>query len=187
MPLRVLGTALLRPELPQRTMVVRMVAAVVREAGISAAQWDVGVRFVDERRMHALNAQYRRVDRPTDVLAFPARDTPSICAESTLPPPLADDDCDLGDVFVCVPYIRRQCSAASTPLASWLPVIVTHGVLHLLGFDHHTDAERSIVSSAHGLARVHSHAHRPRCRWLRARRACCEHSANAWRGLSIRR
>lgn len=75
--------------------------------------------------MQTLNRRYRRMDRSTDVLAFPA---PGRTAAGFL-----------GDIAISVPYAARQARKAGESLARELDRLLLHGFLHLLGYDHETD------------------------------------------------
>ncbi len=83
---------------------------------------EVSVLFCGDRRMRALNRRYRRRDRATDVLAFPASDGEF-----------------LGDIVVCVPYARRQARCRGEPVSREVERLLLHGFLHLSGYDHETD------------------------------------------------
>lgn len=82
----------------------------------------VSVLFCGDRAIRSLNRRYRREDRATDVLAFPA----------------ADGDL-LGDIVVSVPYAARQARKRGEPLAREVERLLLHGFLHLSGYDHETD------------------------------------------------
>lgn len=82
----------------------------------------------------ALNAQFRGVDAPTDVLSFPA-DNPPI--------ELPDEPRYLGDVIIAHDYARAQAEREGHSLIDDLRLLVVHGVLHLLGYDHGTMEERT--------------------------------------------
>lgn len=83
------------------------------------------VRFVSDREMRRLNRLYRDKDRPTDVLSFPGG--------------TELDGCHLGDVVVSVPTARRQAEQADHSVDRELRVLILHGVLHCLGYDHDAD------------------------------------------------
>jgi probable rRNA maturation factor len=103
----------------------------------SVLDGELGVRFVGERRMRALNREYRTEDSVTDVLAFPLEDDDDRVrggGEAGAPPRM------LGDIVVCMLRAERQARAAGLPLAVELAVLLVHGVLHLLGYDHETEA-----------------------------------------------
>lgn len=79
----------------------------------------------DDRQLQELNRQYREIDAPTDVLAFPSGEIdPESQAEY------------LGDVLISVERARAQAEAGGHPLQAELQLLVVHGVLHLLGHDH---------------------------------------------------
>jgi probable rRNA maturation factor len=112
-----------------------LVRAVLKAEGV--LDGELGVRFVGERRMRALNREYRAEDSVTDVLAFPLEDDDDRVrggGEAGAPPRM------FGDVIVCMLRAERQAGAAGLPLAVELALVLVHGVLHLLGYDHEIDA-----------------------------------------------
>ena len=81
------------------------------------------IRIVDEDECRALNSQFRGMDKPTNVLAFPADSE------------YLDYDC-LGDLVICAPVVAREASEQrKQPQAHWAHMVV-HGMLHLQGYDH---------------------------------------------------
>jgi probable rRNA maturation factor len=82
--------------------------------------------------MARLNRTHRGVEGPTDVLAFPLREGPL----GRLTPGL------LGDVVISVESARRQGREAGTGLRAELALLLVHGILHLLGYDHADGGER---------------------------------------------
>jgi probable rRNA maturation factor len=82
--------------------------------------------------MASLNQTHRGLEGPTDVLAFPLREGPlsRLAADA------------LGDVVISVDTARRQACEAGTRLRAELALLLVHGILHLLGYDHGTGAER---------------------------------------------
>ena len=91
----------------------------------------LGIAFVDEGRMRALNAEHRAVDAVTDVLAFP------LDGRDELPPGL---ERQLGDVVVCFEQAARQAREVGIETLAEVRTLVVHGLLHLLGHDHESDA-----------------------------------------------
>jgi probable rRNA maturation factor len=86
---------------------------------------DLTVVLTDDAQIRQLNREYLGLDSPTDVLAFPASDT--------------DPDSGaryLGDVLISVPQAEAQARAAGHLLAAEVQLLIVHGVLHLLGYDH---------------------------------------------------
>jgi probable rRNA maturation factor len=114
-------------------------AAAVRSAlaaeGVQSGE--VGVAFVDERRIAELNAEHRGKPSATDVLSFP------IDGRALLPDGVPRQ---LGDLVVC-PAVA---SAEGTPIAT----LLVHGVLHLVGYDHETDGGAMLVRQNELLSEV---------------------------------
>jgi probable rRNA maturation factor len=125
--------------------VARLVARVLDAEGVDGAESSVA--FVGERRIRGLNAEYRGKDEVTDVLSFPLEDPgegpgPAAAGGATGPPRL------LGDVVVCARQALRQARADSLPPALELAVLLVHGTLHLLGYDHEIDAGQMALRQA---------------------------------------
>ncbi|NET38132.1 MAG: rRNA maturation RNase YbeY [Cyanothece sp. SIO1E1] len=94
------------------------------------SSFELSLRLTDNAEIQTLNAQYRHQDKPTDVLAFAALETdyPHPEEMSTVWP------CHLGDIVISVETAQRQ--AQSHSLRQELAWLATHGLLHLLGWDH---------------------------------------------------
>jgi probable rRNA maturation factor len=111
-------------------------AAVVRRRaekmlfhlGLDAVE--LSIALVDDPTIRELNRAYRHKDKPTDVLAFPLQDP--------LPSPPVGL---LGDVIVSIATARRQAGRHRRSLLAELTMLLAHGLLHLLGHDHQTDAQ----------------------------------------------
>ena len=103
------------------------------------ARGGVAVALASDARVRALNRQYRRKDAATDVLAFPAQD--DAAADSPGRRPTA-----LGDIVIATGVARRQAREAGHALQAELRVLALHGLLHLLGYDHHDRADRIRMS-----------------------------------------
>ncbi len=90
--------------------------------------------LTDDETIRALNRDFREVDRPTDVLSFPLAE----------PGDLRDPDAAvfLGEIYISLETARAQALAARRPLAREVAHLTVHGLLHLLGYDHHTAAAR---------------------------------------------
>ncbi len=101
---------------------------------------ELSVLLVDLETMTSLHAQYAGEERPTDVLAFPQDD---VIAAGT---PGQDADAPeqlLGDVVLCPSYAEAGARAAGHPLGMELELLLCHGILHLLGYDHAEPAEEA--------------------------------------------
>ena len=107
-----------------------LVIAVLEAEGVAGPS-ALGVAFVGEREMQALNAEHRGLDEVTDVLAFP------VDGRDELPAGL---ERQLGDVVVCHAQAARQAGDAGVPALDEMRTLVVHGLLHVLGHDHEVDA-----------------------------------------------
>jgi probable rRNA maturation factor len=87
---------------------------------------ELSIALVDDAEVRRLNATYRRVDKPTDVLAFAMREGDG----GALHPGV------LGDVVISLDTAARQAAARDVPVADEVRLLLTHGILHLLGYDH---------------------------------------------------
>ena len=98
----------------------------------------VTLLLVDEDEMTGYNRRFLEREGPTDVLAFPVEDLlPGIVPEhDPQGPPLL-----IGDVIIAPSYVRRQADRSGVSFEDELYLMVTHGILHLLGYDHGTDDE----------------------------------------------
>ena len=90
----------------------------------ASARGDVSVAIVSDRRMQALNRQFRGKNSATDVLSFPA-DRPF-----------------LGDIVIAQGVAKRQAREHGHSLATEVRVLALHGLLHLLGYDHESKRDR---------------------------------------------
>ena len=87
-------------------------------------------------QLRSLNRAFREVDAPTDVLSFATDEQPR------------PDTIYLGDVIISYPKAREQAQAGGHPIEAELQLLVVHGVLHLLGHDHYTEAEKNVMWKA---------------------------------------
>jgi probable rRNA maturation factor len=105
----------------------KLVEAALKGAKAERAD-EVGVVFVDDKEMIALNAAHRGKKKTTDVLSFGNDGAWEGEGGAGL----------LGDIVISVPQVRRQAAEAGKPLRSELALMLVHGTLHLLGYDHET-------------------------------------------------
>ncbi len=114
----------------------RLARFVLGEMGVNPLV-ELSIRLVEVEAMTALHVHFMNEPGPTDVLAFPMdelndqRDD----MDGDLPPTL------LGDVVLCPAVATTQATQAGHSLAAELDLLCTHGVLHLLGYDHGNPAE----------------------------------------------
>jgi probable rRNA maturation factor len=99
---------------------------------------EVTLLFVSDEEMAGYNQRFLDRDAPTDVLAFPVEELlPGVVPDrDPMGPPLM-----LGDVIVAPAYVRRQAEEHGVGFDDEMALMVTHGMLHLLGYDHVEDAD----------------------------------------------
>jgi probable rRNA maturation factor len=103
-------------------------------------QAELSLLVCDDRVMRRINREHRRIDKPTDVLAFAMREgAPMISVADAL-----------GDIVIAWPTARRQAREHGWSAERELCLLLAHGLLHLLGFDHVTRTEeRRMMARAH--------------------------------------
>jgi probable rRNA maturation factor len=99
-----------------------------------ATDYEITLRLTNDAEIQSLNAQYRQIDRPTDVLAFAALED-----EMTLPLEMGSLPLYLGDIIISVETAQQQADVQGHSLAIELLWLASHGFLHLLGWDHPDD------------------------------------------------
>lgn len=85
--------------------------------------------FVNDEEIHAINRDYRGIDRPTDVISFASMDDAEEFEWEM-------DEIELGDIFINVDAVKRQAVEYGHSELREASFLFTHGVLHLLGYDH---------------------------------------------------
>jgi len=118
-------------DLPQLERTSRRIVESVGMGG-----WDLGLWFAGDKVVRNLNQKYRMKDATTDILSFPYHEP--LCPGS-LPEPKLRDDFNLGDIIISIPQVSRDCKREGWDLTHRLPVLITHGVCHCLGYDHDTE------------------------------------------------
>ncbi len=104
---------------------------------------DLSIVLTDSRMLNVMNLRYAQVDAPTDVLSFPADDAPRECCEARR---------YLGDIVIAHDYASAQARATAAAISDVLCLLVIHGTLHLLGYDHDTNVARKKMWAAQDLA-----------------------------------
>ena len=123
----------LEPELADR---LRAAAATsLRREGIRPPV-ALTVLLTGDERLRQLNEIHRGYDAPTDVLSFPAGES------------FPETESYLGDIAISVPTARRQAARGKHTLGGELVLLLVHGILHLLGYDHVEPADRDSMWAA---------------------------------------
>jgi probable rRNA maturation factor len=100
----------------------------------ASMQVSLTVVFEEDERLQQLNKQYLGIDAPTDVLSFPAD---YLDPETKIR--------YLGDILISVPRALEQATSGGHSLDEELQLLVVHGILHLLGYDHVEDGEKEVM------------------------------------------
>jgi probable rRNA maturation factor len=116
-----------------RAVVQRRAHKMLRALALPAVE--LSIALVDDAAIQALNRSYRKKDKPTDVLSFAQKDDPSTLRDGDL----------LGDVILSIPTTARQAREQKRPLLDELTMLLAHGMLHLVGYDHRTAAEDRVM------------------------------------------
>lgn len=98
--------------------------------------WFLNLILINEEESQWLNKKYRQKDYPADVLTFPF----AFLYYKNI------DDCeDLGDIFLCYPLVKKQSQEFRTSFEEEICLIFTHGMLHLLGYNHQKNKESKFM------------------------------------------
>ena len=118
-------------------------------AELHASAYSLGLLLTDDATITALNGQWRQRPEPTDVLAFAAQEE----GEDGMPvqplpgpgPAGAETDLELGDIVISLQTAARQAEDHDHSLAEELLFLASHGLLHLLGWDHPDEASLAVM------------------------------------------
>ena len=119
-----------------RAAALAQIAAAAVLTHERAGERDIAILLADDTRLAALNAAFRGKQGPTNVLSFPT----STGAEAPEPP-------SLGDIALAFGVCAREAADQGKSLAHHLQHLTAHGVLHLLGYDHDSDAEAEAMEA----------------------------------------
>lgn len=97
---------------------------------------EVSLLLTHDRRLEELNTRYRQIHSPTDVLSFP-QDDPQL----------------LGDIVISMEMVKKRAQEEGTSSLEIVLHLVLHGLLHLLGYDHHQEEEASLMEEKEELYR----------------------------------
>lgn len=105
---------------------------------------EVAIVLVGEEEMARYNQRFMERSGPTDVLAFPVDQF----VPGEIPTTIANGQpLSLGDIFICPTVVKNQAIELGISLEDEMALIVTHGILHLLGYDHADPADAAVMSA----------------------------------------
>jgi metalloprotein, YbeY/UPF0054 family len=95
--------------------------------------------LVDDERIHEINREYRQIDRATDVISFALEDNDQFYVDG-MPR-------NIGDIFISVDHAKSQAEEYEHSLRREMCFLFTHGLLHLLGYDHMNEEDEKVMFS----------------------------------------
>ena len=115
-------------------VIQRAIAAAAEATDADAGDAELAVMLTDDAGIRTLNNNWRGIDKPTNVLSFPALQPTG---------PRSDDDAPrmLGDIAIAYETLRREADEEHKPFDHHLSHLAVHGFLHLIDYDHETDGE----------------------------------------------
>ena len=116
--------------------------------GMSPAGHEIGMLACSDRRIAELNGTFRSKPTPTNVLSWPATDlSPATLADRIAAQPATPDDwpISLGDIAIAYETCKREAEAAGITMQDHATHLIVHACLHLLGYDHETDADAEVM------------------------------------------
>ncbi|MEG1602116.1 MAG: rRNA maturation RNase YbeY [Cloacibacillus sp.] len=105
----------------------------------AAEEAEISLTFVDEAQMADMNDEYRDVAGPTDVLSFPMWEN----EDGNFEPPTDWSTLTLGDIIVCPEIVKKNADEIGKSEKSETILVICHGFLHLIGFDHADEDEKN--------------------------------------------
>jgi probable rRNA maturation factor len=120
--------------------------AVLNDQALST-DWDISVLACDDEKIAILNAEFRGKPVPTNVLSWPAVDLAPITAGAKPTPPQMDGfgENELGDIAISYDTCMREAAAQNISINDHTIHLLMHGLLHLLGYDHETNADATLM------------------------------------------
>ena len=121
-------------EFNPKRIIKRVVKATLKELNIKSKH-EINFMLTDLETIHKYNLEYRNIDRPTDVISFAYIDSED---DRHLP-------YELGDILICTDKVIEQANEFGHSVLREFAFLVTHGMLHLLGYDHMTKNEEEVM------------------------------------------
>lgn len=101
-------------------------------------EYIVSVTFVSKEKIHDINKEFRKIDRPTDVISFAFLDDKSEIIKGNFP-------IDLGELYICYEVAYENAKIYGNSINRELKFLFIHGLLHLLGYDHMRKEDEEIM------------------------------------------
>ena len=112
-----------------------VITIALNEEKLNKVNSHVSISSVSRGEIHKFNLEYRNVDRETDVLSFPIFTMEELKNNKL-------SNIDLGDILICIDVVRQQAKEYNTGMKREMLYMITHGICHLLGYDHIIDEDK---------------------------------------------
>jgi probable rRNA maturation factor len=129
-----------RTEAGAESVIRRAIAAAAEIAAADVGNAELAVMLTDDAGIRTLNSNWRGIDKPTNVLSFPA-------LQPTGPGGSDNAPRMLGDIAIAYETTRREADDEQKPFDHHLSHLAVHGFLHLIGYDHENDADANAMES----------------------------------------
>ena len=121
-------------------VIQRAIAAAVERVQTSVGDAELAIMLTDDCGIRTLNSNWRGIDKPTNVLSFPARQPKARQKPATAPRML-------GDIAIAYETMRREADEDGKPFDHHLSHLAVHGFLHLIGYDHANDDDAEAMEA----------------------------------------
>jgi len=129
-------------------LATRVLTPLFQDLGLSGQVFELCILGCDDAKITELNAEFRDKPKPTNVLSWPSFDlAPLVAGEKPALPPVDTYDKGLGDIAISFDTCALEATAAGKDLSDHVTHLILHGALHLLGYDHETDADAKRMES----------------------------------------
>lgn len=140
-------------EFDVEALIKELAGKVLETEGVPFKNITLNVSFTDDEEIHAVNNEFRGIDKATDVLSFPAIDFDAPADFSNISeddPDYFDPDTNeliLGDIMISLEHAHKQAEEYGHSFRREIAFLITHSLLHLIGYDHMTDDERVVMEA----------------------------------------
>jgi probable rRNA maturation factor len=129
-----------RNEPDAEAVILRAIAAATEAVDADVGEAELAVMLTDDSGIRTLNKNWRGIDKPTNVLSFPALQPEGERKPGDAPPML-------GDIAIAYETMRREADEEDKPFDHHLSHLAVHGFLHLIGYDHENDADAEAMET----------------------------------------
>ncbi|QMU58563.1 MAG: rRNA maturation RNase YbeY [Boseongicola sp.] len=126
-------------------LAARATAATLLHLELAPTDWDIALLACDDTQIATLNAEFREKPAATNVLSWPSAERGAVRPGDV--PLRPGGDSELGDIAISYDTCAREADAAGKPFDDHVLHLIVHGVLHLLGYDHISDADGDLMEA----------------------------------------